>query len=101
MCCCCYPGSCLCGQHQADTPDEGFCRCKCKAFRRFQLLGSIGATLENEMSRSNIKESVVNPIEELDFGDANEDGEDVADDEDPEDVEDYKPLRKRGKRIKY
>tara|TARA_B100000214_G_C23747478_1_gene526139 strand:+ start:436 stop:633 length:198 start_codon:yes stop_codon:yes gene_type:complete len=65
------------------------------------LLGSIGATLENEMSRSNIKESVVNPIEELDFGDANEDGEDVADDEDPEDVEDYKPLRKRGKRIKY
>lgn len=109
MCCCCYPGSCACGQHQSDTEDDGCCRCKCTAFRRFQLLGSIGSTLESEMSRSRVKESYPDVTESWNFNNEkkgtgdnddndDEDGEDEEEDE-YEDVDNFAPLRKR--RIKY
>ena len=108
MCCCCYPGSCACGQHQSDTEESGCCRCKCTAFRRFQLLGSIGSTLESEMSRSRIKESFPSEVESWNFankGDA-DDGNDADDgdagdepDEFDDEEDDFTPLRKR--RIKY
>ena len=95
--------SCLCGQHQSDSPEEGCCRCKCTAFRRFQLLGSIGSTLESEMSRSRIKESypdesLINYADVLNDGDEAPGDDEGGDDEDG-DEEDYRPLRKR--RIKY
>ena len=105
MCCCCYPGSCACGQHQSDSEESGCCRCKCTAFRRFQLLGSIGSTLESEMSRSRVKESFPSEEESWNFtnkdkddeGDDNDEGTDEPDEYDEE--ENFTPLRKR--RIKY
>ena len=107
MCCCCYPGSCLCGQHQSDTEESGCCRFKCTAFRRFQLLGSIGSTLENEMSLSRVEESYENPTASWDFGDKKDgdgDGDGDGDarmepDEYDGDNDNFTPLRKR--RIKY
>ncbi len=105
MCCCCYPGSCVCGQHQSDTEDDGCCRCKCTAFRRFQLLGSIGSTLESEMSRSRVKESYPDETESWNFNNGDGGDEPAGDDEGEEDDEyeddedNFAPLRKR--RIKY
>tara|TARA_X000000950_G_scaffold185030_1_gene224119 strand:+ start:179 stop:523 length:345 start_codon:yes stop_codon:yes gene_type:complete len=55
-CCCCYPGSCLCPQRQKTiNPDgtednKGF-------LHRFNLLGSIGTIMENELASSDVIEA--------------------------------------------
>ena len=47
-CCCCYPGACLCPQSQKRINDDGDVD-KPGFLHRFNLLGSIGTIMENEL----------------------------------------------------
>ena len=59
-CCCCYPGSCLCGQEQLDEGRKFFFNDRKNnppfwKLHKLNLLGSVGLILEEEMPEDMVK----------------------------------------------